>query len=95
MVYKIIYTKEAEEDLDAIYQFLHTVYKSEETAKNTVGMILGAIDKSDTFPAGRSGYRLDPRYKAIYPGSYQVIFDINEERQIVTIVRILPSIYVH
>lgn len=95
MVYKIIYTEEAEKDLDAIYQFLHTAYKSEETAKNTIKMIVTAIDKLDTFPDGRSSYRLDPRYKAIYPGSYQVIFDIDEERQTVTIVRILPSIYVH
>lgn len=95
MIYKIIYTEEAEKDMDAIYDFLRTAYKSEETAKNTLKVIVTAIDKLDTFPDGRPGYRLDPRYKAIYPGSYQVIFDIDEERHTVTIVRILPSIYVH
>lgn len=49
MVYKIIYTEEAEKYLDAIYQFLHTAYKSEKTARNTIGMIAGAIDKWTRF----------------------------------------------
>lgn len=95
MVYKIRYTEKAANDLDTIYDFIRTAYKSEETAANIIKTILTAIDKLDTFPDGRPEYRLDSRYKVIYPGNYQVIFETDNENEIVSIIRILPSIYVH
>lgn len=93
MIYKIQITEKAENDVEKIYNFIKTEYQTEETAKNTIKMIIDAIETLSTFPLRCPAFRLDNRYRVLFSGSYNIIFEI--ENDTVKIVSVLPSIIIH
>lgn len=93
MIYKIQITEKAEKDIEKIYNFIKTEYQTEETAKSTIKMIIAAIETLSTFPLRCPPFRLDNRYRVLFSGSYNIIFEI--ENDTVKIISVLPSIIIH
>ena len=93
MIYNIRITEKAEKDIEAIYKYIKVEYEAEETAKNIVKSILDSIETLSTFPLRCSPFRLDNRYRVLFSGSYNIIFEIDTDT--VNIVSVLPSIIIH
>lgn len=93
MIYNIRITEKAEKDIKTIYKYIETEYQTQETATNTVKMILDGIESLETFPFRCPPFRLDDRYRVLFTGSYNVIFEVDGET--VTITSVIPSILIH
>lgn len=93
MTYNVRITEKAEKDIEAIYRYITVEFQAEETARNTVENLIENIQSLSTFPLRCSPFRLDNRYRVLFSGSYNIIFEIDTDT--VNIVSVLPSIIIH
>ena len=93
MNYNIRITEKAEKDIDTIYTFISTEYKEPDTAKNTINKIIAAIESLSLFPLRCPSFRLDDRYRVLFAGSYNIIFEIDTDT--INIMGVLPSVIIH
>ena len=86
-------TEKAEKDIDAIHEYISVEFQEKEIAKNTVKSIIADIATLTTFPLRCPAFRLDSRYRVLFSGSYNIIFEVESDK--VNIVSVLPSIIIH
>ena len=89
VIYSLVFTKMAEEDLEKIFSFLHDATESEYVAKNQVKTIELAIRKLVIFPNGCPEY--DNGCRIHYFKKYRIIFKVDNGAQTVAIVRIFHA----
>ena len=93
MIYNIRITEKAENDIESIYKYISEEFQAEEIAKNTIKNIIECIETLSSFPLRCPAFRLDHRYRVLFAGSYNIIFEIDMDT--VNIVGVLPSIIIH
>lgn len=89
MNYEIRITEKAENDIEQIYNYICTEYQSEDTAKNIISGILNGIESLNTFPFRCSLFRLNERYRVLHYKSYNIIYEVLENKVIIN--SVLPS----
>lgn len=93
MTYNIRITEKAEKDIESIYNYISKEYKEPDIAKNTIKSIIDCIESLSLFPFRCPPFRLDDRYRVLFAGSYNIIFEIDTD--IINIMGVLPSVIIH
>ena len=91
MAYKVIASKEVEEAIDNIHDYIATVLLSPQSAKNTVTKILDSLKSLEIFPeAGfdadeRIGVKINSKYltRGKIIGQYVLLYFVIEEDKVV------------
>ena len=91
MAYKVIASKEVEEAIDNIHDYIDTVLLSPQSAKNTVAKILDSLKSLETFP--EAGFDADEiigvKINSKYPSrgkiidQYVLLYFIDQKRNTV------------
>ena len=93
MSWKIDYSTEAKEDLKSIYEYIAFVLLEPSIASKQVKAIMGSINKLDEMPERFKLYEHEPwRSKGLRQfsvGNYVVLYQPQENRNTVYIVRIM------
>ena len=91
MAYKVIASKEVEEAIDNIHNYIATVLLSPQSAKNTVAKILDSLTSLETFPeAGfdadeKIGVKINSKYptRGKIIDQYVLLYFIDQKRNTV------------
>lgn len=93
MKWKIVYTPEAEYDLDEIYNYIAYNLKAPKAAANTANRIMSDIEKLDNMPMKFKVYDFEPwrsqQLRCFSVDNYVVFYLLSEEAQTVYISRII------
>lgn len=93
MSWKVYYSASADEDLDAIYEYIAFALREPVTAGKQVNRIMDAIDKLDTMPKMCPEYPKEPWYsmglRHFTVDNYTIYYLLNEESNEVRISRII------
>ncbi|NLL17840.1 MAG: type II toxin-antitoxin system RelE/ParE family toxin [Clostridia bacterium] len=93
MSYKIIYTKESEQDLINIYRYIAMDLLAPETAKKQIDRLLNAIQGLNKLPFRYRLYQNEPWHskglRVLPVDKYLVFYTVIEEEKTVAIVRIM------
>ena len=93
MIWNVEYTKDAEQDLQDIYDYISTVLKVPVTAAKQSNRIMDAVDSLDQMPLRYRLYEHEPwRSKGlrVMPvGNYIVFYLPDEQKGVVWIIRIM------
>ena len=93
MNYKIIYTRESEQDLINIYRYIAVNLSVPETAKKQADRIMDAIKGLDEMPFRHKLYQNEPwrskGLRVLPVDNYLIFYIVAEEEKTVAIVRIM------
>ena len=93
MSYKTFYTKEAEQDLVDIFEYIANNLFSPETAKQQLRRIMSKIDGLDQMPQRHSIFKDEPwhsrKLRVLPVDNYLVFYLVEKEENVVKIVRIM------
>lgn len=93
MVWKVNYTKDAEQDLQDIYDYISDGLLEPTTAANQTNRIMDAVDSLDRMPFRHILYDSElwrtKGLRVLPVDNYLVFYLPNESRSIVTIIRIM------
>lgn len=93
MSYKVQYSAEARQDLRGIFNYIALELLVPDTAKNQTRRIMDAVKSLDEVPMRHSLYRDEPWYslglRFLPVDNYIILYLPNEEKQIVSVVRIM------
>ena len=86
--YKIIYTPEAQDDLNQIIENILGIAWLRSAEKWAL-KITNKIESVSVFPEGNPTYEYDQKYRTIRVGKYRVIYEIYKKERIIAILRIM------
>ena len=81
MAYKVIASKEVEEAIDNIHDYIATVLLSPQSAKNTVAKILDSLKSLEIFPEAR--FDADEKIGGKIIDQYVLLYFIDQNRNTV------------
>lgn len=86
----VIYSREADEDIDNIYAYISNTIGMRGTAGNIVNDILSKIDDLEYFPKRHKKWqKSDYRFFAV--GNYMVFYRIDEPAEQIIVERVIYS----
>lgn len=93
MSYKVQYSAEARQDLRDIFNYIALELLVPDIAKNQTRRIMDAVKSLDEMPMRHSVYKDEPRHslglRFLPIDNYIILYLPDEEKQIVSIVRIM------
>ncbi len=93
MSYSVYYTKQAEEDLRDIYEYIAYTLLVPETAKNLVGKIMKEVSELNEMPLRFPLYKNEPwkskGLRCFSVGNYMIFYLPIEDKNIVSVIRIM------
>jgi len=93
MNWDISYTKDARQDLQNIFDYIHDILLEPVTAEKLTNSIMDAVDSLDQFPFRHRLYAKEPWHsqglRVLPVGNYLIFYLPVEAENVVTIVRIM------
>lgn len=91
--WKVVYTEQAESDLQGIFEYIAFSLLEAETAKKQVRRILVAVTKLDRMPLRHPLYEKDPRHdkglRVLPVTNYLAFYLMVESQKTVAVIRIM------